>query len=34
MALNESEVREKIRAFITKELIRDASYPLGNDEEF
>ena len=28
MALNEAEVREALRIFITKELIRDAKYPL------
>lgn len=33
MALDEKEVREKIRAFIVKELIRDASYDLGDEEE-
>ncbi|HLA44412.1 MAG TPA: acyl carrier protein, partial [Aggregatilineales bacterium] len=33
MALDPIEVREKIRAFITRELIRDASYPLQDDEE-
>jgi acyl carrier protein len=30
--MNENEVREKLRKFIAKELIRDASYPLKNDE--
>lgn len=32
MALNADEVREKLRTFITKDLIRDAKYPLKNDE--
>lgn len=32
MALNESDVREQLRAFITSELIRDAKYPLQDDE--
>lgn len=32
MALNETEVREKIRTFIVEELIRDANYNLTNDE--
>lgn len=30
--MNESAVREDLRAFITRELIRDAAYPLTNDE--
>ena len=30
--MNENEIRETIRAFITRELIRDESYPLTNDE--
>lgn len=33
MALDAQEVREKLRAFITRELIRDANYPLKDDEE-
>jgi acyl carrier protein len=33
MSLNVVEVREKLRKFITKELIRDANYPLGDNEE-
>jgi acyl carrier protein len=32
MPVDEQEVREKLRAFITRELIRDANYPLKNDE--
>ncbi len=32
MSLNESEVREKLRHYITAELIRDAKYPLRDDE--
>ena len=32
MALNETEVREKLREFITAELIRDPNYPLKDDE--
>ncbi len=30
--LNESTVREKLRRFITAELMRDDSYELGDDE--
>jgi acyl carrier protein len=30
--MDESTVRADLRAFITRELIRDASYPLTNDE--
>ena len=30
--MNESAVREKLRAFITRDLIRDATYPLTDDE--
>ena len=33
MPLDQNEVREKLRSFITAELIRDASYALGDDEE-
>jgi acyl carrier protein len=33
MALDENDVREKLRTFIVTELIRDPSYQLGNDEE-
>lgn len=32
MILNEHEVREKLHKYITAELIRDASYPLKDDE--
>ncbi len=32
MTLNEHEVREKLRKYITSVLIRDASYPLKDDE--
>lgn len=32
MTLNETEVREALRRFITKDLIRDADYPLQDDE--
>lgn len=31
--MDEATVREKLRTFITAELIRDASYPLEDDEE-
>lgn len=27
-----NDIREKLRAFITRELMRDASYPLTDDE--
>lgn len=30
--MDENGVREKLRAYITRELIRDASYPLKDDE--
>lgn len=30
--MDDSTVREKLRAFITRDLIRDAAYPLANDE--
>lgn len=30
--MNESDVREKLRAYITRDLMRDAAYPLTNDE--
>jgi acyl carrier protein len=30
--LDESTVREKLRTFITRDLIRDPSYPLGDSE--
>jgi acyl carrier protein len=30
--MDEKTIREKLRAYIAKELIRDASYPLGDDE--
>ncbi|MBZ0279273.1 MAG: hypothetical protein K8L97_00950 [Anaerolineae bacterium] len=30
--MDEQVVREKLRAYITKELIRDAKYPLKDDE--
>lgn len=30
--MDESTVREELRAFITRELIRDAAYPLADDE--
>jgi len=33
MALDPADVREKIRRFITVELIRDANYPLSDEEE-
>ncbi len=33
MALNEQEVREKIRTFIVTELIRNPHYQLGDEEE-
>jgi acyl carrier protein len=32
MPLDPNEVREKLRRFITAELIRDAKYPLGDQE--
>lgn len=32
MSLNEHDVRENLRTFITTELIRDAGYPLKDDE--
>jgi acyl carrier protein len=32
MALDPSEIREKLRRFITTELIRDPQYPLGDQE--
>lgn len=32
MTLNEHDVREKLRKYITSVLIRDASYPLKDDE--
>lgn len=32
MTLNDADVREKLRQFITTELIRDAKYPLKDDE--
>jgi acyl carrier protein len=30
--MDDKTIREKLRTYITKELIRDASYPLKNDE--
>ncbi len=30
--MNEETIRSKVRAFITRELIRDEHYPLANDE--
>ncbi len=30
--MNENEIRQKIRAFITRELIRDEDYDLAGDE--
>lgn len=33
MPLDANEIREKLRTFITAELIRDANYPLADDEE-
>jgi acyl carrier protein len=30
--MNEADVRQKLRAYITRELIRDASYPLTDSE--
>ncbi|MDX2160369.1 MAG: acyl carrier protein [bacterium] len=30
--MNEQEIREKLRRFITKELIRDEKYALADDE--
>lgn len=30
--MNDAAVREKLRAYITRELIRDAAYPLADDE--
>lgn len=30
--MDESHVRETLRSFITRELIRDPGYPLSNDE--
>ena len=33
MTLDPQEVRRKLRQYITQELIRDADYPLGDDEE-
>ncbi len=30
--MNEETIRSKVRAFITRELIRDEQYPLANDE--
>lgn len=32
MALDANDVREKIRSFITRELIRKPTYPLKDDE--
>ena len=29
---NEGEVRERVKEYITQELIRDPDYPLGDDE--
>jgi acyl carrier protein len=29
---DDQTIREKLRRFITRELIRDANYPLGDDE--
>ena len=33
MTKDPEEVRRKLRQYITRELIRDAAYPLGDDEE-
>jgi acyl carrier protein len=33
MTMDPEEVRRKLRQFITRELIRDANYALGDDEE-
>jgi acyl carrier protein len=33
MPLDAAEVHAKVRAFVTKELIRDAGYPLKDDEK-
>lgn len=30
--MDEATIREKLRAYITRELIRDAKYPLKDDE--
>ena len=30
--MNDAAVREKLRAYITRELMRDAAYPLADDE--
>jgi acyl carrier protein len=30
--MDESTIREKLRAYITRDLIRDAKYPLKDDE--
>jgi acyl carrier protein len=30
--MNDAEIRAKLRAYITRELIRDAAYPLTNSE--
>ncbi len=30
--MDEASVRQKMRAYITRELIRDANYPLSDDE--
>ncbi|MBL8134137.1 MAG: hypothetical protein JNL42_19910 [Anaerolineae bacterium] len=30
--MTEHDIREKLRAYITRELIRDAKYPLKDDE--
>ncbi len=30
--MNDTSVRESLRAYITREFIRDESYPLGDDE--
>jgi acyl carrier protein len=32
MYMTETEIREKIRQYIVKELMRDASYPLSDSE--
>jgi acyl carrier protein len=32
MSLDPEEVRRKLRQYITRELIRDADYPLSSDE--
>lgn len=32
MALNDQEIRQRLRAFITSELMRESSYPLADDE--